>query len=216
MVGASGGAGRVRAWQASVAASDYWLAYATSSSSSGENAVRPPLLVEVYAAISAALVALMAARSFLVACVGLQTADRFFQQIHDSVVHTPMSFFDTTPSGRVLSSLSLAVSLFAARTLPLCPLQFLAESHCCCLLPTKSGSISSPVIACGAACPSPIRSTVLLMATSVLLAAVYAFSEPILLLLGQSSPEIDRRRRRRSAPRSSKKDGIVVWAFAAV
>ncbi|TVU35823.1 hypothetical protein EJB05_17730, partial [Eragrostis curvula] len=92
------------AWQVSVAATDYWLAYATSSSSSGgeKQALRPARFIEVYAAIAAASVALMAARSFLVACVGLQTADRFFDKILDSIVHAPMSFFDTTPSGRVL------------------------------------------------------------------------------------------------------------------
>ncbi|GJN09844.1 hypothetical protein PR202_ga27889 [Eleusine coracana subsp. coracana] len=90
------------AWQASVVAGDYWLAYATSS----ESALRPSLFIKVYAAVAAASLALMAARSFVIACVGLRTADRFFQQILHSIMHAPMSFFDTTPSGRVLSRAS--------------------------------------------------------------------------------------------------------------
>ncbi|KAK3124855.1 hypothetical protein QOZ80_7BG0594800 [Eleusine coracana subsp. coracana] len=90
------------AWQASVVAGDYWLAYATSS----DNALRPSMFIKVYAAVAVASLALMAARSFVIACVGLRTADRFFQQILHSIMHAPMSFFDTTPSGRVLSRAS--------------------------------------------------------------------------------------------------------------
>ncbi|KAK3126734.1 hypothetical protein QOZ80_7AG0561540 [Eleusine coracana subsp. coracana] len=71
-----------------------------------ESALRPSLFIKVYAAVAAASLALMAARSFVIACVGLRTADRFFQQILHSIMHAPMSFFDTTPSGRVLSRAS--------------------------------------------------------------------------------------------------------------
>lgn len=88
-------------WQGSVLASDYWLAEETSD----ENAAsfRPSLFINVYAIIAAASVVLVAARSFLVAFIGLQTADLFFKQILNSILHAPMSFFDTTPSGRILS-----------------------------------------------------------------------------------------------------------------
>lgn len=88
-------------WQGSLMASDYWLADETSA----ENAAsfRPNLFINVYAAIAALSVVLVAARSFLVAFIGLQTAERFFTQILNSILHAPMSFFDTTPSGRILS-----------------------------------------------------------------------------------------------------------------
>jgi ATP-binding cassette subfamily C (CFTR/MRP) protein 1 len=88
-------------WQGSLMASDYWLADQTSE----ENATsfQPSLFINVYAIIAAVSVVLVAARSFLVAFIGLQTADRFFKQILDSILHAPMSFFDTTPSGRILS-----------------------------------------------------------------------------------------------------------------
>jgi ATP-binding cassette subfamily C (CFTR/MRP) protein 1 len=89
------------AWQGSVLASDYWLAYETSA----ENAAtfRPSLFINVYAIIAAASVVLVTGRAFLVAFIGLQTANSFFKQILNSILHAPMSFFDTTPSGRILS-----------------------------------------------------------------------------------------------------------------
>ncbi|GJN31916.1 hypothetical protein PR202_gb20371 [Eleusine coracana subsp. coracana] len=92
------------AWQGSLMASDYWLADETSA----ENAAsfQPYLFINVYAGIAAISVVLVAARSFLVAFIGLQTAERFFTQILNSILHAPMSFFDTTPSGRILSRAS--------------------------------------------------------------------------------------------------------------
>lgn len=72
---------------------------------SEENAAsfRPSLFINVYAIIAAVSVVLVTARAFLVAVIGLQTADKFFKQILNSILHAPMSFFDTTPSGRILS-----------------------------------------------------------------------------------------------------------------
>ncbi|PAN30262.1 hypothetical protein PAHAL_5G355100 [Panicum hallii] len=92
------------AWQCSLVASDYWLADETSE----ENAAsfRPSLFINVYAIIAAVSVVLVTARAFLVAVIGLQTADKFFKQILNSILHAPMSFFDTTPSGRILSRAS--------------------------------------------------------------------------------------------------------------
>ncbi|KAL6615336.1 hypothetical protein ACP70R_037606 [Stipagrostis hirtigluma subsp. patula] len=93
------------AWQCSLVASDYWLADETSDQGSAAS-FRPSLFINVYAIIAAVSVVLVTARSFLVAFIGLQTADRFFKQILDSILHAPMSFFDTTPSGRILSRAS--------------------------------------------------------------------------------------------------------------
>lgn len=92
------------AWQGSVLASDYWLAYETDAGNAAS--FRPTLFIEVYAIIAAASVVLVSGRSFLVAFIGLQTANSFFKQILNSILHAPMSFFDTTPSGRILSRAS--------------------------------------------------------------------------------------------------------------
>uniref|UniRef100_A0ACD5WPT8 Uncharacterized protein n=1 Tax=Avena sativa TaxID=4498 RepID=A0ACD5WPT8_AVESA len=87
-------------WQVCVVAGDYWLSYETS----GE--FQPSLLIQVYVIIAAASVVLVAVRLFLVAFISLQTANRFFKQILHSILHAPMSFFDTTPSGRILTRAS--------------------------------------------------------------------------------------------------------------
>lgn len=91
-------------WQLSLMASDYWLAFETS----GENEVsfNPFVFIRVYATISVVSVILVTIRTFLTASLGLATAQIFFRQIINSILHAPMSFFDTTPSGRILSRVS--------------------------------------------------------------------------------------------------------------
>ncbi|KAK1294058.1 ABC transporter C family member 4 [Acorus calamus] len=92
------------AWQGTLMGCDYWLAHETS----GDNAASfaPSRFISVYSIIAAASIVLVLFRSFLVAFLGLQTAQVFFKQILNSILHAPMSFFDTTPSGRILSRAS--------------------------------------------------------------------------------------------------------------
>ncbi|CDP20846.1 unnamed protein product, partial [Coffea canephora] len=45
-------------------------------------------------------------RIFLLTFMGLKTSQIFFKGILHSILHAPMSFFDTTPSGRILSRAS--------------------------------------------------------------------------------------------------------------
>ncbi|KAK4405561.1 ABC transporter C family member 4 [Sesamum angolense] len=82
--------------------SDYWLAYQTSD----ERNFVASLFIGIYTAIAVVSCVFMAIRSVLVAFLGLKTAQSFFNQILNSVLHAPMSFFDTTPSGRILSRAS--------------------------------------------------------------------------------------------------------------
>uniref|UniRef100_A0A0D9V0R7 ABC transporter C family member 13 n=1 Tax=Leersia perrieri TaxID=77586 RepID=A0A0D9V0R7_9ORYZ len=88
-------------WQASTMASDYWLAYQTS----GDH-FQPNLFIKVYAIITAVSVVIVTVRALLVAAIGLETANMFFKQILRTILHAPMSFFDTTPSGRILTRAS--------------------------------------------------------------------------------------------------------------
>ncbi|XP_058082150.1 ABC transporter C family member 14-like isoform X2 [Magnolia sinica] len=90
------------AWQLALLASDYWLAFETSDAAS----FKPVLFIRVYCIIAAVSIVLVTIRAFLLAVMGLQTAQKFFKQILNSLLRAPMSFFDTTPSGRILSRAS--------------------------------------------------------------------------------------------------------------
>ncbi|MED6173013.1 Multidrug resistance-associated protein 4 [Stylosanthes scabra] len=91
-------------WQASLMASDYWLAYETSEERA--QVFNPSLFISVYAIITLVSVILVVIRSYSYTFMGLKTAQLFFTQILNSILHAPMSFFDTTPSGRILSRAS--------------------------------------------------------------------------------------------------------------
>ncbi|MBA0553688.1 hypothetical protein Golob_012843 [Gossypium lobatum] len=91
-------------WQASLMAGDYWLSYETSP----EHAVsfNPSLFISVYAIMAVVSIVLLVIRSFFVTLMGLKTSQIFFRQILQSILHAPISFYDTTPSGRILSRVS--------------------------------------------------------------------------------------------------------------
>ncbi|TKY61783.1 ABC transporter C family member 4 [Spatholobus suberectus] len=91
-------------WQASLMASDYWLAYETSEERA--KMFNPFLFMSIYAIITVVSVILVVTRSYFFTLLGLKTAQIFFTQILRSILHAPMSFFDTTPSGRILSRAS--------------------------------------------------------------------------------------------------------------
>ncbi|XP_077218385.1 ABC transporter C family member 14-like [Tasmannia lanceolata] len=90
-------------WQGSLLAGDYWLAFKTSDE---DSAFDPTGFIRGYCIIAAVSIVLILIRSFLVAFLGLVTAQIFFKQMLGSILRAPMSFFDTTPSGRVLTRAS--------------------------------------------------------------------------------------------------------------
>ncbi|CAH9080172.1 unnamed protein product [Cuscuta europaea] len=90
-------------WQLGVMANDYWLAYETSS----VDGFKPSLFIIIYSTIGGISCILVVLRSFVVAALGLKTSQGFFTQIIGSILRAPMSFFDTTPSGRILSRVSI-------------------------------------------------------------------------------------------------------------
>ncbi|XP_027098590.1 ABC transporter C family member 4-like isoform X2 [Coffea arabica] len=91
-------------WQGSLMAGDYWLAYETS----GKRAMsfNPSVFIGIYGIIVAGSFVLILIRIFLLTFMGLKTSQIFFKGILHSILHAPMSFFDTTPSGRILSRAS--------------------------------------------------------------------------------------------------------------
>ncbi|CAK7348296.1 unnamed protein product [Dovyalis caffra] len=91
-------------WQASQMAGDYWLAYETAEERAAT--FKPSLFISVYGIIASVSVVILIMRSLFVTLMGLKTAQKLFGGILHSILHAPMSFFDTTPSGRILSRAS--------------------------------------------------------------------------------------------------------------
>ncbi|XP_057868476.1 ABC transporter C family member 14 [Cryptomeria japonica] len=88
-------------WQAVQVGSDYWLAFETSDTNG--KGYNPKLFIEVFVILSAGAWICILLRSMLVATFGLKTSQIFYKQMLYSIFRAPMSFFDTTPSGRILS-----------------------------------------------------------------------------------------------------------------
>ncbi|TKW03487.1 hypothetical protein SEVIR_7G027800v4 [Setaria viridis] len=83
-------------------ASNYWLSYETS----GGPVFDTTIFLGVYASIVATTIILEMITTIIVTFLGLQSAQAFFNKMFDSILRAPMSFFDTTPSGRILSRAS--------------------------------------------------------------------------------------------------------------
>lgn len=94
------------AWILSFLAGDYWLAIATSE----DSRIPSFTFIIVYAIIAALSCVVVMARSILFTYWGLKTSQSFFSGMLQSILHAPMSFFDTTPSGRILSRVSFNCS----------------------------------------------------------------------------------------------------------
>ncbi|CAN0878346.1 ABC transporter C family member 4 [Linum grandiflorum] len=102
--GVVGAVGLSLVWQASLMAGDYWLAYETNADRA--ETYNPSFFISVYAVIAAVSVVILGFRAVFVTLMGLRTAQIFFNGILNSILRAPMSFFDTTPSGRILSRAS--------------------------------------------------------------------------------------------------------------
>lgn len=86
--------------------SNYWMAY---SSPTGDDELVEGmdfiLLVYTLLAVGSALCVLL--RASLVAIAGLQTAEKLFSNMLNSVLRAPMAFFDSTPTGRILNRVTI-------------------------------------------------------------------------------------------------------------
>ncbi|KAK1558476.1 hypothetical protein Q3G72_002759 [Acer saccharum] len=91
-------------WLITTMGTDFWLQYETSDARAA--LFNPSLFMGVYAIIGVVSVVMVTIRTFVVTIIGLKTAQTFFSQLLRSILHAPMSFFDTTPSGRILSRAS--------------------------------------------------------------------------------------------------------------
>ncbi|XP_030442861.1 ABC transporter C family member 3-like [Syzygium oleosum] len=86
--------------------SNYWMAWATPVSEDMEPAVSGSTLILVYVALAVGSSFCILLRSSLLAAAGYKTATILFNKLHLAIFRAPMSFFDATPSGRILSRVS--------------------------------------------------------------------------------------------------------------
>ncbi|TQD91133.1 hypothetical protein C1H46_023308 [Malus baccata] len=86
--------------------SNYWMAWATPVSEDAKPAVTSSTMIIVYVALAIGSSFCVLFRSMFLATSGYKTATILFSKMHHCIFRAPMSFFDSTPSGRILNRAS--------------------------------------------------------------------------------------------------------------
>ncbi|KAI9102331.1 hypothetical protein K1719_023533 [Acacia pycnantha] len=86
--------------------SSYWMAKATPISSDEKPRVGVFMLITVYAAMAIGSAFCTLAYDIFLSTAGYKTATLLFNKMHSCIFRAPMSFFDATPSGRIINRVS--------------------------------------------------------------------------------------------------------------
>lgn len=86
--------------------SNMWLATEVSNAS-----ISSSLLITVYGLVSTLSVLFFFFRSAIMVNLGLKASNSFFHGFTNAIMKAPMSFFDSTPSGRILNRASVDMSV---------------------------------------------------------------------------------------------------------
>ncbi|XP_021755169.1 putative ABC transporter C family member 15 isoform X1 [Chenopodium quinoa] len=87
-------------------ASNYWMAWACPTSGDAAPVAEMDYVLLVYAILSIISSICVLVRASVLAYAGLSTAQKLFENMLHSVLRAPMSFFDSTPTGRILNRAS--------------------------------------------------------------------------------------------------------------
>lgn len=83
--------------------SNYWMAWATPISKDVQAPVNISTLMIVYVALAVGSSLCILVRATLLVTAGYKTATELFHKMHHCIFRSPMSFFDSTPSGRIMN-----------------------------------------------------------------------------------------------------------------
>ncbi|XP_059662406.1 ABC transporter C family member 3-like isoform X1 [Cornus florida] len=86
--------------------SNYWMAWATPVSKDVAAPVSGSTLIIVYVSLAIGSSFCILMRAVLLVTAGYKTATLLFNRMHLCIFRAPMSFFDSTPSGRILNRAS--------------------------------------------------------------------------------------------------------------
>ncbi|KAL5548580.1 hypothetical protein UlMin_003811 [Ulmus minor] len=86
--------------------SNYWMAWASPVSEDVKPLVESSTLIMVYVALAIGSSFCVLMRASLLSMTGYKTATLLFNRMHECIFRAPMSFFDATPSGRILNRAS--------------------------------------------------------------------------------------------------------------
>ncbi|CAO2185872.1 unnamed protein product [Urochloa humidicola] len=86
--------------------SNYWMAWAAPVSKDVEAPVSMSTLIYVYMALAVGSSFCILLRALFLVTASYKTATLLFNKMHMSIFRAPMSFFDSTPSGRILNRAS--------------------------------------------------------------------------------------------------------------
>ncbi|MFS7994701.1 putative ABC-type xenobiotic transporter [Helianthus anomalus] len=96
--------------------SNYWMAWATEDAGRASSKV----LVGVFVILSGGSSVFILGRAILLSTIAIETGQNLFLQMINSVFHAPVSFFDTTPSSRILNRVGFLFLSFNIKHV-LCP-----------------------------------------------------------------------------------------------